>query len=783
VVTFVPSLLAPDELREFNGSYYIPTRSRLVARGRDGLLYSLYDSVNGQGIAVLRCVCYSIDIQTRAATVVWDHRVAAGESMTFPNIDNPLGDDLHNSTIAIDYSGTVERVIVVMPVKVDLGGGLFRTDLQLFHVRTDTPATFTAGDSFQYAGPAATGLVGLAPFGRKNGSGDIWCVYGAADESDTGSSVVIMRSRTVSSPTGTWSSATTVIGSETFSGFAAAGIAQHTDGSIYVLFGMGLSGSRRLSLYHSLSTTLWTLVGDVKTYDTGIKEDWLCYSLVVDLAGDLHAALCNRVEFPGVGSGAKQRLRYMQLTTSGSIVSESLFHELDLWNQNATGNNQKFCFYRNAQVAVDDRGYARVITNLRANPIGYTPSTKTTFTDETNHWGLTVVYRETPTGWVSYLPTAKQSPNSGDEIACVAGHAVPHDVWGIGRRGVAALGELWCEIVCVNSAFLTPTLISCEAPGYQLRVMVSDDYEGSLSRPAANAPSVASTLDSNDFLKLFPANSLQATHAATHPGTSLSRAGANLIDIYGTVAAGKAKLGSTLASIGQSVTVFLDALSKWKAANTPEIGQSVSVSRVITISVGNYVSGANAIGKALPVTNDLEVNQGVVLSGTIYVSAANTIEALHAVAIEPVEGCETLYQPTIGIVEDPRSIQSVIFSAPPSSPVHFVTLRRPEIGNADILATQGEYARSRTGVPLLAKRTPSTRRLVMQFEHLTRHQRAELADFLVIWRGTELRFRDHQGRTWRGYVLTDAPDFRSGSGGTAQWSVTLEFEGLLEAGV
>lgn len=172
----------------------------------------------------------------------------------------------------------------------------------------------------------------------------------------------------------------------------------------------------------------------------------------------------------------------------------------------------------------------------------------------------------------------------------------------------------------------------------------------------------------------------------------------------------------------------------------------------------------------------------VVFGGTavgiraIRVSAETGVVFGSTAAHLPLEGCETDYSPDPSIQESESTITRVYFQGPWSAPTRSLMMRKPEFGNVDSVDTQTEVKRSRSGERRVYYRSPVYRAQILRFDNLSRKKAEEVKDFFVALRGQEIRFIDHESRTWRGHVLNrnievvfDAPDQGA--------SFSLEFEG------
>lgn len=163
------------------------------------------------------------------------------------------------------------------------------------------------------------------------------------------------------------------------------------------------------------------------------------------------------------------------------------------------------------------------------------------------------------------------------------------------------------------------------------------------------------------------------------------------------------------------------------------------------------------------------------VGGDIRVFAENEVDFTNAAVFDPVETCETSYDPVLPVPVDTESHLFASITAPASVPAKTITLRRPELGNEDVLAMQGEIARAQSGAARSTIRTPNPISWSATFTGLTRKQVIEIEDFFVAWRGNQMIYRDHNSWRWLVYVLTEKPTCQSQ--GPENWFLTLEFTG------
>lgn len=159
----------------------------------------------------------------------------------------------------------------------------------------------------------------------------------------------------------------------------------------------------------------------------------------------------------------------------------------------------------------------------------------------------------------------------------------------------------------------------------------------------------------------------------------------------------------------------------------------------------------------------------------IQVEAEDGITFEEGLAYLPLEGCETEYEPSPAIQATPNALTYTYLLGPWATLEHVVRLPRPEYGDARRNRVQVILHRTRGGARRVYKRTPTYRSLLLSWTGLTRRKLLELEAFLEATAGEDVRFIDHEGRTWRGNVLTPTIDLTHE--GPDVGETVLEFEG------
>lgn len=755
MVTFQTAALVSDDVTEHFGEFYIPHRGRQTCRGADGRFYTAYAGLNGAGTSgIVRVSAWSANA-LGTITEHWNFKVGdAGVGHGLSDVEPPA-----SFAIAIDNNGSAERVLVAV---ADSTGDLMR----FFYTSTASPAAFTAGDTFSLKEPEFTVSIGMDLFGR-NGSGVITLVYGNAQDSDIGTSVVVVKSRTLSAHGASWSSAVDVIPSilpyqnEVF--FSATRLA---GGNITVLASHG-SGALLTGLIMSSSTTPYTSWSATKQNATVDFANYAVLSIAADTSNAIHALFLEEL------SGT-QRLRYMKYTSNAAPSENVILHALTFVNSVSLPSTFSYRFYRSGSLTVDQDGVPHIVAALRSNPSGWGTTPSGGYLE-----GQSIYYRKVGTSFAQYIATNRKSqtiPDTGLALT-VNSQSMPHDVCVIGKLGYPAAGAMWTEVACHNQTLGGGGAPSCVSPGIRRRIVMTDDWEPGLTRRGRNALSGGQTHVLAGPKPVSAINVVVFAQSATHPGSTFPRTGANAMTINGSVSAGKGKTGANAFSLAQLASAFVDFLSKWKVANLLDFTQSATQTRVITRGAQNFIVLADGFGKAFPCANALEFAQLAVASGSLRVFAANSINFDQGSVHDPLEGCETNYATALPIPSDPDSLVFVSITAPAQAPQKTITLRRPELDDDTARFLQGEIARAQDGAAQTAIRGPNPIEFGVTFTGLTRRQVIELEDFFVAWRGKTMIYRDHNNWRWTVWLLTTKPVFQSEA--AESWRVSLQFSGTL----
>lgn len=169
------------------------------------------------------------------------------------------------------------------------------------------------------------------------------------------------------------------------------------------------------------------------------------------------------------------------------------------------------------------------------------------------------------------------------------------------------------------------------------------------------------------------------------------------------------------------------------------------------------------------------------------VSAADTLVVTDAILFElPFAGVEHQYHPFVGSGSMPTAITGVTgepgftLCYPPAGPfTDTLTLRNPRFGNRDRVQANRITRETRGGTLIVFADAmwPKVQTQVYQFEALSWEQASGLFHFIDNHLGQEIGVLDHEGRYWRGIVVTaEDPIAHDGKRG---FSVGFEIEAEL----
>jgi len=123
---------------------------------------------------------------------------------------------------------------------------------------------------------------------------------------------------------------------------------------------------------------------------------------------------------------------------------------------------------------------------------------------------------------------------------------------------------------------------------------------------------------------------------------------------------------------------------------------------------------------------------------------------------------------------------TVQFTFPFTTPTLTVTLRSPDLGNADTLNFRRISRRDRGGKLEIFRRDiwPKTKRMRLQFSSLTDLQRRQILQILNESLGQDVRYKDHENRNWKGIFTTPSAKIQE-IGRECDNEITIEFQGEL----
>ena len=176
-----------------------------------------------------------------------------------------------------------------------------------------------------------------------------------------------------------------------------------------------------------------------------------------------------------------------------------------------------------------------------------------------------------------------------------------------------------------------------------------------------------------------------------------------------------------------------------------------------------------------------------------FVSAGSTLALHQAVNMVLVEDCVTrAYTPFVGSTDDPNApappsttvptlerVEGVQLYWPLDAPTMTVTLRGPELDNADRLRFQRINRETRGGTLIVFADPiwPKLQQLTLEFIGLEEDEAQSLLTFIGATLGKEIGLRDWENRHWAGVIVS--PGEAIIRNGPHNISTALEFEGCL----
>lgn len=122
---------------------------------------------------------------------------------------------------------------------------------------------------------------------------------------------------------------------------------------------------------------------------------------------------------------------------------------------------------------------------------------------------------------------------------------------------------------------------------------------------------------------------------------------------------------------------------------------------------------------------------------------------------------------------------TVLFEHPFDTPTTSVTLRNPQLGDSDTLNLKTRFATAMDGGVYSYKFTEATRRLLLTFTLLKDTDIDDLVIFLTASEGEEVKFTNHDGVIWRGFLLNSPYEIEAQADSLCDGhNILLEFEGI-----
>lgn len=211
----------------------------------------------------------------------------------------------------------------------------------------------------------------------------------------------------------------------------------------------------------------------------------------------------------------------------------------------------------------------------------------------------------------------------------------------------------------------------------------------------------------------------------------------------------------------------------------------------VSYSLSTFISFSDLadVSKAHTTSNDLGISDTVFVQGTYSRDIVDTVSMQQSVAyIRIQEGTLCTYTPFIGagVPGDPPPPSAtppvlgygrLTLTYPPDIPTSTVTLRNPDWGNTDTLASDRINRVSRGGTLIIFNDPmwPTQQTLQLAVLALTEAQVSELLTFFKATLGLLIRLADWEGRSWLGIITT--PDATVTRNRDCSHNVTFEFEG------
>lgn len=208
---------------------------------------------------------------------------------------------------------------------------------------------------------------------------------------------------------------------------------------------------------------------------------------------------------------------------------------------------------------------------------------------------------------------------------------------------------------------------------------------------------------------------------------------------------------------------------------------AVTIAAYESIQSNLSLSQSLSYDKTTLVTSTLDLTQTVDPDATFNRSLSHSLELIQYAVIYD----ESILSPSPEFTA-PVLVASgnVTLTYPFGAPLTSVVLRSPEFDNVEQLEFQRINRRIRGGDLIIHRQAywPIAERLSMKFTNLTHTVGDSVLDFLSATIGLEIGLLDHEGRQWRGIILTPSARLSADTGRECQYSIALEFEGTVSEG-
>jgi len=394
------------------------------------------------------------------------------------------------------------------------------------------------------------------------------------------------------------------------------------------------------------------------------------------------------------------------------------------------------------------------------------------------------------------------------------------------------------NVVLRESASDTLVLSQSVSTNYKLeRITSALSLVDAVSRNIINLDGATDFIILTDFVEVSRPRSVSVATALTLTqviGVNLhGRVASSAISLTQNVSASIPKeysADSYLSGTGDITGVDVgDPEALEAAVNAAGLNQSLSVTKVLNLSLQSYISLADQAARAyalavetvIPLSQEARtvewelVDTGIVLYQTVSVDVcepttseltltqlaeANGVrdrDLTSAISLDSTVSAFIVNLNNYGLIADQASVLQVvaptltpashtILSYPAVDPTFTVSLPNPEWDNYIQLEQRRINRRTRGGTLVVARddNWPSARRLKLDFKGLSERQRTDMLLFLKTTLGKQIRLKDHESREWIGLIITpttmiktiqERPTF-------ADYELTVEFEGSVLVG-